>query len=111
MSLDVYLTTKDVDGNAIEVYTANVTRNLNKMAGEAGIYQALWRPEEQGWTHARDISDIVEAGLNDMKARLDHYKQFNPSNGWGDYEGFIEWTENYLKALRKYPSAEISIWR
>ena len=29
-----------------EVYSANITHNLNTMADEAGIYKHLWRPDE-----------------------------------------------------------------
>lgn len=51
MSLDVYLHYRltDDDGNdhgESEVYWANITHNLGKMAREAGIYTALWRPGE-----------------------------------------------------------------
>ncbi len=28
------------------VYDANITHNLGKMAGQAGIYEALWTPQE-----------------------------------------------------------------
>ncbi len=63
MSLDVYLEDETkprvcsccnqvITGSFEEVYISNVTHNLNKMAGEAGIYEALWRPEEIGITHA-----------------------------------------------------------
>ncbi len=31
-----------------EVYSANITHNLGEMADKAGIYYALWRPEEKG---------------------------------------------------------------
>ena len=40
MSLDVYLKREGVE----TVYCANITHNLNVMAGKAGIYEALWRP-------------------------------------------------------------------
>ena len=53
MSLDVslyrnYLISYD-EGKTLEprreeVYGANITHNLGKMAAEAGIYEALWRP-------------------------------------------------------------------
>jgi len=29
-----------------EIYSANITHNLGKMANKAGIYEALWRPGE-----------------------------------------------------------------
>lgn len=57
MSLDVTLT----DPSGTVLYEANITHNLNKMAAEAGIYECLWRPDEHGITHARQIIDPDEA--------------------------------------------------
>jgi len=115
MSLDVYLTIKvDVGKNEpkeIELFSSNITHNLNEMAEEAGIYQHLWRPEELGIKHAGEIIDTVEKGLNLMKAEPERFKKFNASNGWGMYEHFIPWVEEYLNACKEYPKAEIRVWR
>jgi len=111
MSLDVHLTTKDLDGNEIEAYWANITHNLGPMADKAGIYYALWRPEEKGWKKAGDIVEVLEKGLAKLKARPKHYKKFDAENGWGLYEHFVPFVEKYLEACRKYPSAEISVSR
>ena len=113
MSLDVYLTTRDIDGNELEtpVYSANITHNLGKMADKAGIYEALWRPEERGWTTAREIVPVLDAGLARLKADPAHFEQFNALNGWGLYEHFVEFVEAYLAACRKYPSAVIGVSR
>lgn len=45
MSLDVYLEGPPVPQ---DVFWANITHNLGRMADEAGIYKHLWRPEEIG---------------------------------------------------------------
>lgn len=111
MSLDVYLNTTDIDGNDMGVYDANITHNLGKMAQEAGIYKALWRPEEEGWKTAKDITPILEKGLADLKKRPDLYKKFNAENGWGLYEHFVPFVEEYLEACKKYPSAIIEVSR
>ena len=107
MSLDVYLTAT----RPTEVYEANITHNLTKMAAEAGIYEALWRPEEIGITKAVDLIDILWEGLEKMKADPDHYKQFNSPNGWGMYEHFVPFVENYLNACRENPDAEVYVSR
>ena len=111
MSLDVYLYATDLDGNEIEVYEANITHNLGKMAKEAGIYMPLWRPDEIGCTHAGDIADMLTDGLKDLKARPLHYEQFNASNGWGTYEHFVPFVEKYLNACRENPEAIIEVSR
>lgn len=93
------------------VYSANITHNLNKMAGEAGIYQACWRPEEIGITQAKQLIPLLEAGLAKLKADPKHFEQFNASNGWGLYEHFVPWVEEYLAACREYPEATVSVSR
>lgn len=93
------------------LYQRNITHNLGDMAREAGIYKAVWRPEEIGAKYAKDISEIVEEGLTSLKAQPDYFKQFDSPNGWGTYENFIPFVEEYLYALKKYPDAEISVSR
>jgi hypothetical protein len=93
------------------VYDANITHNLGKMAGEAGIYQALWRPEEINKEKAEDIIELLEVGLTNLKARPEHFKQFNSSNGWGMYEHFVPFVEKYLNACKEYPKCLIEISR
>jgi len=86
-----------------EFYHANITHNLNEMARHAGIYYVLWRPEELGATQAKDILPYLEDGLIDLKARPDYYRQFNAPNGWGMYEHFVPFVEEYLKACEENP--------
>ena len=93
------------------VFDANITHNLNKMADEAGIYEACWRPEEIGVTKASDIIPILEKGFEDMRARPEHFKKFDSENGWGTYKDFLPWVESYLNACRKYPDAIIEVSR
>jgi hypothetical protein len=93
------------------LYDANITHNLGKMAAKAGIYKALWRPEEIGAKYAKDIIEIVEKGLADLKARPEYFEQFNSPNGWGMYEHFVPFVSDYLDALKENPDAEIHISR
>lgn len=102
MSLDVYLS---VDGE--EVYWANITHNLIEMAEEAGIYKALWCPEELNATRAKDIIKPVKKGLKKLTKRPSYFEQFNASNGWGEYRNFVVFVAKYLEALKKHPEAKI----
>lgn len=107
MSLDVtLLATRKVD-----VFDANITHNLNTMAEEAGIYKHLWRPEELDITIAAQLIEPLEIGLQRLKDTPEYFKQFNPENGWGTYDGFVSWVEKYLEACKENPDAEISISR
>lgn len=120
MSLDVYLNVKrwvsydECKTHAEEivvVYDANITHNLGKMAREAGIYDALWAPKDINKTKAGEIIDLLEVGLSDLKSRPEHFSKFNASNGWGMYEHFVPFVENYLEACKKYPTATIKVSR
>lgn len=93
------------------LYDANITHNLGEMADKAGIYKALWRPEEIGANYAKDIIEIVENGLTDLKARPEYFKQFNSPNGWGTYKHFVPFVSDYLDSLKENPDAEIHISR
>jgi hypothetical protein len=112
-------------------YDSNITHNLGKMAGEAGIYEALWRPyrlrddfkewelyadneyefEDKCVIKAEDIIELLEVGLADLKARPEHFEQFNSSNGWGMYKHFVPFVEKYLNACKEYPKCLIKISR
>ncbi|MHC4618399.1 MAG: hypothetical protein ACYTEQ_11680 [Planctomycetota bacterium] len=93
------------------VYERNITHNLNKMADKAGIYQCLWRPDENGITKALQLIAPLTEGLLLLKSDPARFKKFNPPNGWGTYEGLVDFVEDYLKACEKYPDAEVSVSR
>ena len=120
MSLDVYLNRKQYlsydKGTTYteqdeQVYWANITHNLGEMASKAGIYKALWRPEEINAEKAQDIIELLEVGLTDLKNRPEYFEQFNSPNGWGMYEHFVPFVEEYLKACKEYPKALIEVSR
>ena len=110
MSLDVYLMAdapKAAKGSG--VYEANITHNLGEMASEADLYKYLWRPDENGITRAAELIDPLTEGLARLKADPDRFKSYNPSNGWGSYEGLVKFTENYLEACKRFPRATVKI--
>ena len=99
MRLDVTLTER--------VYTANITHNLNLMAEEAGIYKALWRPEEEGYYHAKDLIEPLTKGLAQLTSDPERFKAFNSPNGWGMYEHFVPFVAKYLEACVAHPEATV----
>lgn len=97
--------------DSTEVYDRNITHNLNRMAEEAGIYKHLWRPDEIGVTKAEQLIEPLDAGLKALVADPERFKAFNPSNGWGDCDGLVEFVGDYLEACRACPDAEVSVSR
>ena len=107
MSLDITL----IKTQPCAIYEDNITHNLNEMAEAAGLYEALWYPEKIDAKDARDIIPFLRAGLAKLRAQPDHFRQYNPSNGWGSYEGLVEFVKNYLAACEEYPDAKIEVSR
>ena len=105
MSLDVYL--KKL--MPTEIFNANVTHNLNKMAKYVGLYEALWQPEEIGVIKAEQLIPLLEKGLEKLKADPVGCRKLNPPNGWGDYEGLIQFVENYLEACRENRDSDVDV--
>lgn len=135
MSLDLHFFKKDVDFNEIrrkidDLYdkqrsiqeemerleddyeearlaSHNVTHNLNKMAKVVGLYQVLWSPEEVGITTASQMIAPLEISIKELESSPDKYKTYNPPNGWGKYEDFVDFCKSVLRACREYPDAII----
>ena len=114
MSLDVDLMVT----KPISVYDGNITHNLGKMAGEVKLsngmtlYDVLWRPDEQeGLGFARNISELLDEGWNILLSEPEHFKQWDPENGWGSYEGLVDFVYKYRNACWDNPDAELRVSR
>lgn len=99
------------DGDEDDDYSANITHNLGGMAEKAGLYEALWRPDEIGIELASQLIEPLTAGLKKLKARRSYFEKFNPSNGWGDYEVLVNFVGEYLEACKKFPDDRIYVSR
>jgi hypothetical protein len=107
MSLDIWLT-KNVPTT---VYDCNITHNMTDMAAAAGIYRALWRPEEVNIFTAAELHDAIEQGWIDMINNPEKYEKYNPPNGWGDYYGFMSFLNKLIAACREHPDATVGAYR
>lgn len=111
MSLDVELyimvDTGGYEPARISLYEANITHNCGVMADQAGVYGMIWRPEEER-SKVKKAGDIVKRlgkAIDDMEKRPEHYKKFEADNGWGTYDQFVLWLQEYLEACVEHPKA------
>ena len=114
MSLDVDLMVTQ----PVSIYSNNITHNLGTMAGAVELsngmtlYDVLWRPDEQeGLKYAKDIGGLLDEGYNILLADHQRLMQFEPENGWGNYEGLCNFVYKYRNACWDNPDAEIRISR
>lgn len=107
MSLDVYLESLE----PVTVFDSNITHNLTEMADKVGLYYALWYPEEIGFEKAGDLIWVLKTGLHNLRKNPEQMKKLNPKNGWGNYDSFVCFVDDYLRACQKHPNAKIGISR
>lgn len=113
MSLDVDLMVTQ----PVSVYNGNITHNLGDMAEAVvlsnglTLYQVLWRPDEHELKFARDIYDLLDEGYIILLTDPEKYKKYNPPNGWGSYDGLVNFVYKYRDACRYNPDAELRISR
>lgn len=107
MSLDVTLRNEKGD----EVYTDNITHNLNTMAKEAGIYMHLWRPDEILIAHAHQLIEPLTVACALLATEKSRFTPHNPANGWGAWDNLLLFCANYLQACKDNPDALVSVSR
>ena len=97
----------------------NITHNLGAMADhcycycpdKTSLYSILWRPEETTLltVNRRLMSSYIKAlsiCLSELKEHRSRYEEFNPENGWGNYDDLVNFVESLLMALNKIPKEE-----
>lgn len=93
-------------------YSANITHNVNTMAMRASLYTACWHPETLAPVPtARDILPLLVTGVETLRADPAYFKQFNPKNGWGNYDRFVAWVEKYASACSNHLDAVVLVSR
>jgi len=107
MSLDLYLEVVQ----PVAVFDRNITHNLVPMAKEAGVYRALWRPDEEGYEKASQLIPVLKAGLARLEAEPERFRALNPPNRWGSYEGLVAFVRATLAACEEYPEAAVRVSR
>ena len=88
-----------------EEVVSGLTYNLSDM-----LTAALWGSIRcMHGRRAEQVRQCVEPGLQDMVADPTWYRQFNPENGWGDYNGCVRVLTRLVELCRKYPDATVEV--
>lgn len=108
LSFSLSIRTLDVDGNLIEHEVVDgQTYNLLPMWSMA----LPWWLEGTRDLDQRKCGDLLpdlEHGVIDIAMNEEAYRDLNPSNGWGDFDGFRRTFLRLTEMCRKYPSGWIS---
>jgi hypothetical protein len=93
------------------VFETNITHNLTTMANECGVYELLWKPEENGYELAGSIVMELKDGIRKLKSNPKYYRCYDSPNGWGTYENFLPFCERILEACMEWSQATIKVDR
>lgn len=94
-----------------EYFNNRITHNLASMANACGLYEVIWRPEENGIEIAAQLIPFLKEGLKMLEEDEEKILHLNPENGWGSYEYLVRFVEKYLKACEKFPNANVRVER
>lgn len=100
-----------------ELHVGNITHNLNQMAMHVPVsdtltlYNVLWRPDESDLKTTDDILEYVTIGVKYLIDHKEELLQYNPDNGWGNYEGLLNFTKRVGSACLFNPRCKISVSR
>jgi len=84
-------------------WDCNITYNLGKMLRAAGF--PAW--EALRGAPASETGGMLAKVADTLEGNPDHFKTFNPPNGWGDYDGCVRWVQDFADACASYPRATI----
>ncbi len=92
----------------------NYTSNVSKMFYEAfekigGNWRDFHDYNKEHMTCKKAIP-LLKKAIKELEDNPEHYKQYNPPNGWGNYEGAINFLKNILSDCEKIPYGRIGFW-
>ena len=82
----------------------NITSNVACMWRDAGC-DLRELNDKKGKEAVKPLCDAI----NRMKADPEKYKEMNPPNGWGDYEGCLSYLMRFHDACYSNPEEIISV--
>lgn len=103
MSWGVDIEVRHPDGyvSTFEVVDGH-TYNLTPMWRLAGIVSDGTR--ELDGRRCVDMEPVLSAGLADAWRRPSAYRELDPPNGWGDYDGFLEILTRLTRMCHEHPT-------
>lgn len=106
MSYDIYL---EIDTGGPEPATVyeigNYTSNVARMWAKALGYRLA---DLHGKGAAESLPEL-ERGVAAMESDPDGYRDMNPANGWGDYDGALDYLRQLRDGCARHPRTTIYI--
>lgn len=107
MSADYWLT---IDTGGAE--PARVGPDLNCTYNLGGMLRAAGFPDWEALigAPAGEAGGLLQRVAERLRADPERFRAMNPSNGWGTYEGAIDFCERFAEGCAAHPKATIGGW-
>ena len=91
-----------------QVFDANITHNLAKMAHECGLYEPMWGAND---AVAGTLIEPLSLGIATLVLEPERFRKFNPENGWGSYEDLLRLAREFLAACIANPDGIVGVFK
>jgi len=98
MGLVVYLTAM----RKTEVFTGEIDPMFEGRLREAGLYDALSKPNELGIRHASQLVGLLSDGIRKIESN-------RPDEDRGNWDYLVRWLRTYLAACQAHSDAVIGV--
>jgi len=105
MSYDVDMVIRQDEMQATVCECGNYTYNVRPMyslAGIDGLYSLCGM-------RGHEAAPILDKAIAHMEANRAAHEKLNPSNGWGDYTGALNFLRKIRTGCGDYPNAYLSV--
>lgn len=106
------------DSNETKDYFINITHNLNIMAEHVPIlntnlYEVLWHGDElpNPIVKGKQFDEYLYDGISFLIKKKKYLMQYNPENGWGNYDSLLQFTKDCLALSIQHPNADVRFSR
>lgn len=87
--------------------TSNVSPMWRKALAAAG--EEIRLSDTEGRV-AADVLPLLQRAVAHMREHPDEYRAMNPPNGWGDYEGALDYLVGVAKACERHSKTTLHWW-
>ena len=91
----------------VRVYEGSISSFFTEMAGAAGVYRQVWRPEELGIEKASQLIEPLRAGIYRMEDSQKKFRSLNGTEKWETSDRFRQFLSEYLRACEQHPDADV----
>lgn len=106
MSYDIAIVKKHTIHNYN--YTYNIYDMFKEAASKSELDSITSIKVLDGYPCA-EVAGILKDIITEMRSDPEHYKTFNPENGWGSYQSFISVLQSIYEDCLDHPDCEFEV--